>query len=119
MAETTVDISARQLDDLQRARRTVRMMAQGTMPAYDIAKRAAQALQDVVGSDQEQRDTLRTSTRVIAFIKMGVAPAQQFCIEADRQLEKLINDLTQRQVQGDDVAEEQEDAPRPNRMRGG
>lgn len=118
MVETTAGISAQQLVDLQRAHRTVRMMARGVMPAYEIAKQAGQALQDVVGSDHERRSALQTSTRVIAFIRMGVAPAQEFCLEADRQLEKLIDDLTQRQVQTDTVADAQGDFRRADRMRG-
>ncbi len=116
MAETTLEINPQQLIELQRARRTVRLMAQGMMPGYEIAKAADQALRDAIGLDPEQCKAFRTSSKVLGYIKMGVAPAHQYCVEADRQIEGLINRMSLLQSQA--LNESAGERPAPDRMRG-
>jgi hypothetical protein len=94
MTETTPDNNAQQLLELQRARRTVRLMAQGMMPGYEIVKAADEAVRDAIGSDPEARKAFRASSKVLGYIKMGVAPAHQYCLEAEKQIESLIERLS-------------------------
>ena len=70
MTETTPDNNAQQLLELQRARRTVRLMAQGMMPRYEIAKAADEAVRDAIGSDPEARKAFRASSKVLGYINM-------------------------------------------------
>jgi hypothetical protein len=101
MVETPVEAPKQDLiNSLMDARRTVRLMAQGIMPAYPAASQAAATLRAVSQSDREYRQTLRTTGQVLGAITMGIAPSQSHCLEADQQLERLIDSLKNGQGQG-------------------
>jgi hypothetical protein len=100
MVEITAEAPAQELiSSLAHARRMVRLMAQGIMPAYEAASQAAATLRAVSESDQERRESLRKTGQVLSAITMGIAPSQSNCLEADQQLERLIDSLTSGQIQ--------------------
>jgi hypothetical protein len=100
MVETTAEAPAQKLiTSLLDARRTVRLMAQGIMPAYAAAIQASATLRAVSESDRERRQSLRKTGQVLGAITMGIAPSQSHCLEADQQLERLIDSLKSGQDQ--------------------
>jgi hypothetical protein len=101
MVETQAEAPTQDLiNSLLHARRTVRLMAQGIMPAYEAASKAAATLRALTQSDREFRQTLRKTGQVLGAITMGIAPSQSHCLEADQQLERLIDSLKNGQGQG-------------------
>lgn len=101
MVEITAEAPAQELiSSLAHARRMVRLMAQGIMPAYEPASQAAATVRAVSESGQERRESLRKTGQVLSAITMGIAPSQSNCLEADQQLERLIDSLTSGQGQG-------------------
>jgi hypothetical protein len=101
MVETQAEAPTQDLiNSLLHARRTVRLMAQGIMPAYEAASQAAATLRTLTQSDREFRQTLRKTGQVLGAITMGIAPSQSHCLEADQQLERLIDSLKNGQGQG-------------------
>lgn len=101
MVETQTDAHTQDLiNSLLNARRTVRLMAQGIMPGYEAASLAAATLRALTQSDREFQQTLRKTGQVLGAITMGIAPSQSHCLEADQQLERLIDSLNNGQGQG-------------------
>jgi hypothetical protein len=101
MVETQAETPTQDLiNSLVHARRTVRLMAQGIMPGYPAASQASATLRTLTQSDQEYRQSLRKTGQVLGAITMGIAPSQSHCLEADQQLERLIDSLRNSQGQG-------------------
>jgi hypothetical protein len=83
------DAGAGAIESLAQARRALRWMAIGVMPASEVAQQAMVALADARpdgGDDVHARRALRA-------IRMGVAPSQDVCLEADSEVEAVIDRL--------------------------
>ena len=101
MVETQAEAPTQDLiNSLLHARRTVRLMAQGIMPAYEAASQAAATLRSITKANHEYQQSLRKTGQVLGAITMGIAPSQSHCLEADQQLERLIDSLKNGQGQG-------------------
>lgn len=79
------------LEDLRQARRVVRWMAQGVMPEAGLIKAVQEVLDEVIRSGLLV--DLGPGTRTLAAARMGVVPTQQACLELDRHIERIMDQI--------------------------
>lgn len=89
----------RVLDGLWQAQRSVRMMAQGLAPGHEAAGLGMGGLREAVSQSTISRKDVILAERVLSYIRMGVAPAREKCLDAERQIEVAIQAHCQRQLE--------------------
>jgi len=77
------------IDSLGMARRALRWMAQGVMPAQSVATQAMSAL----GEAEVSSAGVAHARRALSAIGMGIAPSQEVCLLADREIEAAIEEM--------------------------
>jgi hypothetical protein len=86
-------VTEQSMADLRVANAAVRWMGYGVLPSAQVARQGRQALLDFKNSDYADTVDVTHAVRMLGAIGTGLAPSQEHCFAASREIQTAIDTM--------------------------